>query len=264
MWLKLNFIALLLISVVSCTNRPKEVLSPSKMEDVIFDLYLVDGAFEQKNIVDAGVDTSLVKMYQGILDKHEISQANFDSSLVWYASQPKQFKRIYEDVILRLEKFKTKESARIDLEDSLAILNEVHHYSIWKNASKYQITNDSVLSRYEFAVTDTNFIKYDEFLLKFKARLGPVDSVSKYSTGVWIYYSDGKRDSLLSALKTDSVEWSYSFHLHARRDAAVDSLKIVLLQTDKSQKEKFKLIINELDLVRRYKLANSKTPNEKN
>lgn len=258
MWRKHNFLLLLILFLTACSNRPKEVLSSGEMEIVLFEMYLVDGAMEQKNGMVGNTDTSLLALYQELLIEHKITQADFDSSLVWYSNRPKQFKRIYTNVIRRLEEFKTTESARIDLVDSLARMNEIKQYSLWNKATKFEVGADSSLSALQFSLVDTTLTRYDEYQLKFKAFALYKDSLDKYHAGLYIYYSDGHKDSLIYKLKADSVERSYTYHMFARKDAEIDSLAATLLVVEDTIPSNMKFKFRDIDLLRRYKLKNAK------
>lgn len=50
-----------------------------------------------------GHDEAVAKYYQQVLDKHGITQAQFDSSIVWYTDHPQRFDKIYPRVVKDLE-----------------------------------------------------------------------------------------------------------------------------------------------------------------
>lgn len=82
--------------------RPRGVLSSAKMRDVLYDLHRADGALQVMGY-NYSHDTELAACYQSVLDKHEVTQAEFDSSVVWYTDNPQIFNKIYPRVISRLE-----------------------------------------------------------------------------------------------------------------------------------------------------------------
>jgi hypothetical protein len=49
--------------------------------------------------------------YKNVLNKHGITQAQFDSSLVWYTDNPQIFNKIYPKVIERLDADYEREKA---------------------------------------------------------------------------------------------------------------------------------------------------------
>ena len=82
--------------------RPRGVLSNREMRDVLYDLHRVDGALQVAGY-SYGHSQEVAGYYKNVLDEHGITQAQFDSSLVWYTDNPQIFNKIYPKVIERLE-----------------------------------------------------------------------------------------------------------------------------------------------------------------
>lgn len=87
------------VTIVGC--RPRDVLSNSEMREVLYDLHRVDGALQVAGY-NYGHDEEVAGYYKQVLDKHGITQAEFDSSLVWFTDNPQIFNKIYPRVIARL------------------------------------------------------------------------------------------------------------------------------------------------------------------
>lgn len=90
----------LLLALAGC--RPRGVLSSREMRDVLYDLHRADGALQVAGY-NYSHDEELSACYKSVLDKHGITQARFDSSLVWYTDNPQIFNKIYPKVVARLE-----------------------------------------------------------------------------------------------------------------------------------------------------------------
>jgi hypothetical protein len=86
--------------VVGC--RPHGVLSNREMRNVLYDLHRADGAIQVAGY-NYSHDQEVVGYYKNVLDRHGITQEQFDSSLVWYTDNPQIFNKIYPKVIERLE-----------------------------------------------------------------------------------------------------------------------------------------------------------------
>ena len=97
-----NIVCLLLIVIAFVGCRPRTVLSNREMRDVLYDLHRVDGAMQIAGY-NYGHNQELASYYKSVLDKHGITQAQFDSSLVWFTDNPQIFNKIYPQVIERLE-----------------------------------------------------------------------------------------------------------------------------------------------------------------
>ena len=86
--------------MVGC--RPRGVLSNREMRNVLYDLHRADGAIQVAGY-NYSHDQEVAGYYKNVLDKHGITQAQFDSSLVWYTNNPQIFNKIYPKVMERLE-----------------------------------------------------------------------------------------------------------------------------------------------------------------
>lgn len=110
----------LLACVCACTVRPKHILSNSEMRAILVDLHKADGVID---VADYSYNDTEKQdfCYQYVLLKHDITQATFDSSLVWYTNNPSMFERIYERVYSQLEEEKNIISAlRVQNSEQLA------------------------------------------------------------------------------------------------------------------------------------------------
>ena len=98
------------MAIVGC--RPRGILSNREMREVLYDLHRADGAIQVAGY-NYSHDQELAGYYKNVLDKHGITQAEFDSSLVWFTDNPQIFNKIYPKVIERLEAdFKVEEQIR--------------------------------------------------------------------------------------------------------------------------------------------------------
>ena len=97
----LIFIGLVLL-LGSCTIRPEGVLSKRKMQAVLYDLHKTEGMMQAMGY-NYGHEYETTVYFQSTLAKHHVTQAQFDSSLVWYTDHPLLFNRVYPKVVDRLK-----------------------------------------------------------------------------------------------------------------------------------------------------------------
>ncbi|MBQ4391060.1 MAG: DUF4296 domain-containing protein [Paludibacteraceae bacterium] len=100
--MRLRLFILIALAAVIVGCRPRGVLSQHKMRSVIYDLHRADGILQQSGYT-YGHDEELNAYYEAVLEKHGVTQAQFDSSLVWYTANPNRFQLIYPKVIQKLE-----------------------------------------------------------------------------------------------------------------------------------------------------------------
>ena len=91
---------LLLVLVVACKpSVPSEYIQPDDMEDILYD-YHVAMAMARQGSKEHDMNRELY--FQSVLRKHGITEAEFDSSLVYYYSHVYRLKDIYTQVNNRL------------------------------------------------------------------------------------------------------------------------------------------------------------------
>ena len=96
----LLFLCFLLCLCAGC--RPHYVIPPQQMEDLLVDLHRTDGIISVVSL-QCDKDSLQEACYQYVLDKHGFTQERFDSSLVWYTSNPLIFDKVYPRVLERLK-----------------------------------------------------------------------------------------------------------------------------------------------------------------
>lgn len=99
---KLHIILVLLL-FSACSQHPKDVLNSRQLKAILVDLHRTDGIIYVTNRRYGHSEEKAI-CYQNTLDKHGISQAYFDSSLVWYTAHPKKFEKVYDKVLAQIEK----------------------------------------------------------------------------------------------------------------------------------------------------------------
>jgi hypothetical protein len=107
----------LLIGLIGC--RPKGILHSGEMRAILADLHKTDGLMQVQGL-NFGHDEVRNIYYAQVLEKHGITQAQFDSSIVWYTAHPVLFDKIYPKVQADLkaehEAFKITYAAELHLE----------------------------------------------------------------------------------------------------------------------------------------------------
>ncbi len=96
----------LLLIFASCKDsdevqQPNGLLTQDEMVAVLTDIHLIEGA--RTGLVIMGDSVGGVnEHYKAFFVKHNVTQAQYDSSFVYYSKNPKIFDKIYERVIENL------------------------------------------------------------------------------------------------------------------------------------------------------------------
>lgn len=88
---------ILLGTVVSCSKTPPGIISERKMKNLLKDIYRAE-AYIENNTSSFSTDSQKMVLKQSIFEKHGVSQALYDSSLVWYAKNIDVLNNVYQKV----------------------------------------------------------------------------------------------------------------------------------------------------------------------
>lgn len=139
---------LLSISFIACGDSSNK-LPRDKMMDVLHDMQLVEAIYQSK-YQDFNNTQNKEALLNGVFEKHGITQAQLDSSLVWYADHPEEYMRITDSVTTRL-----KREAK-ELENGASNSGRIHEY------------NHNLLPYYTYLTDANTFLDFDIDSIKSK------------------------------------------------------------------------------------------------
>jgi len=163
-------VTLLLIALmmVACKPTvPSEYIQPDAMEDILYDYHI--GQAMGKSDYGAKGDYERNKLFVAVLKKHDITEADFDSSLVYYYSHIDRLQAIYRRVNERLA------AEAKGLGTAIGELNQYSKYSttgdtanIWRQTSELLLVPRPTMNCFNFKVkADSTFRLGDSFMLQF-------------------------------------------------------------------------------------------------
>lgn len=92
----------LVLLLSNCSSRPDMVLSEDDMIDLLTDIHKSEAIIEMSPQNYRG-DSIKAVVRQSVFAKHNVTQEEFDSSIVWYGHNVGKYIKIYDGVIARLE-----------------------------------------------------------------------------------------------------------------------------------------------------------------
>lgn len=157
--------------VYACTDRPDGVLPRKAMEDVLYDVYLAQATLQSvPRYASAGAKDTLIA---GVMAKHKITQAQFDSSIVWYSRQGEVYYKINDVVSQRLKDFQreitTDESQALKMRkkyDGVTLPSSVT-LDAHAGISTFSFTIDSL----RFSIVDTAKFDFNFNILGVKPKM---------------------------------------------------------------------------------------------
>jgi len=156
------YLLFLVLCTTSCEQRPDGILSKSEMREVLYDYHLTQSMTDW---VPDRTSPDNQPYLDAVFRKHGITQAEFDSSLVWYNAHASELKDIYEDL---KERF-TVEGQKLQLtlgdhEMATLVAEGGDTTNLWTGPVIIVLRNHPLLNFEKFSVkSDTSFHAGDRF-----------------------------------------------------------------------------------------------------
>ncbi len=171
------FSLLLTLLVSACEQRSKGILSKGKMKEVLYDYHLAQAISSNAN----GSERRNGEEYlRAVFEKHGVTEAEFDSSLVWYNAHTDELKDIYKDL---QERF-TQENENLQLttgnSEMVALISEGGDTTnLWNGEKVILLRNRDIQRLEKFTIkADTSFRSNDRFILSAKVQFLQEDNSS--------------------------------------------------------------------------------------
>lgn len=159
----LLFLLLTVAVLVSCKPQvPGKYIQPDDMEDILYDYTLADGMG-----MTSGVTTADVLGYRiAVLKKHGVTEAEFDSSLVYYTRHADRLHKMYENISRRLENEASSQGATLAFDSSTDLKGDTA--SVWNGPSSLVLIPNQPYNMYQFRVkSDSSYHAGDHIMLRF-------------------------------------------------------------------------------------------------
>ena len=198
----------LALCVTGCkVERPDTVLSDQQMADVLYDYHVAKAMGE---VLPGGQNYKKELYVQSVFAKHGITEAQFDSSMVWFARYPEPLTKIYEQVNKRLK------NERDIIDDLIALRDNKpkdtrpgDSIDVWAWQKIYRLTGVPLNNKILFTrPSDANFQERDTLVwsVRFRFPQGRADSLRAPVMAMEISY---EKDTIVSGMltaKSDGVK----------------------------------------------------------
>lgn len=162
-----GMIAVLLI--VSCKPQvPDEYIQPDELEDILYDYHLAQAMAYQNTDAESSSFNKYL-LYQAVLRKHGVTEAEFDSSMVYYYTHAKKLNEIYSNVESRMEAQAVGLGASAGEMGRYSLLTaDGDTANIWRSVSAKVLLPVPLYNKFTFEVeADSTFKRGDSFLFSF-------------------------------------------------------------------------------------------------
>lgn len=187
------------VFLVSCGKQiPGDIIQPSEMEELLYDYHLA---------LTMGNDLSYTERYKResyknyVFKKHGVTEAEFDSSMVWYTRNSKMLTDIYKNLQKRYEM--EEEQMRSELNKrsgQISVSLSGDSVDVWSDRNLYWLTSSPLTNRLMFDLkADTTFHEND--ILVFEADYKFLSYVQNSAKAVVAMNITFKNDSTLGVSK---------------------------------------------------------------
>lgn len=231
------------LSFASCKKKmPAEVIKPAVMENILYDYHLAQALGSDYN-GDERYKRELLIQY--VFEKHHVTEAEFDSSMVWYTRNMGELGNIYKNLEKRYDEanknlaqlYQTRKTNRIASGDSV---------NLWRERTMYVLTAASLTNRLTFELeTDTTFYPLDRFVwLMNVSRLMKGDG--QLYAGLTVNYRNDSTSSVVCLLSGEGEQ-----QLSLKADTLpMKSLQGFVFYKDSVTSEAVPVVLKDITLTR--------------
>lgn len=247
----LPLVLLLLILFAACDDHPQNVLSRGKMEDVLYDYHIMQGIV---NDLPAEEREAKGQDYMNaVFEKHGITEAQFDSSIVYYNRHTKDLHKIYSNLKERYTAVNEEIQLVNGNNDMMAIFSTGGDTTnLWNSAKLLTLRNKELLNKESFTIhADTSFRRRDQFILT----LSPVfikerreDYDINLHVGLSVLYASGKHIGTTRVINNDGTQ---QLTLQISNDEDIKSITGFFYYKGKKESRNLCLIDN-ISLIRMH------------
>ena len=240
-----------LLTMIACDNRPKDVLSSGKMENVLYDYHLMQGIIEQ--LPNDERKDKAEDYINAVFEKHGITEAEFDSSIVYYNRHPKDLHKIYENLKNRYTTINEELQVMNGNNDMMAVFSTGGDTTnLWNSSKLLILRNKELLNKECFTIhADTSFRRHDQFILTLTP-LFMKEAQDNYdislNIGLGICYTNGKRIGITRIVNNNGIQ---QFTLKAEEDEDIKNITGFFYYKGKKTTRNL-CLIDEISLIRMH------------
>ena len=245
----LTYLLVLMLIVACKPTVPSEYIQPDDMEDILYDYHLALAMSRQKTGDNMDFNRSLY--FNSVLKKHDVTEADFDSSLVFYYSHAYRLKDIYSKVNQRL----SDEAASLGV--ATGSISRYSQYNetgdtanIWSQRTDLLLIPRPTMNRFDFTIkSDSTFKRGDSFMFQFMSEF-IWQNGSKDITVCFVCKYEG--DSIIQTVNHVSISGIAQVRVPAYREKKLKEMKGFIYLSDGGDDTNTRkmLFISQIQLIR--------------
>ena len=248
------FVTVVTILVTGCRpSVPSDYIQPGTMEDILYDYHLAQAMAMNPN-TDQTPSSNDELYRKAVFKKYGITEAEFDSSMVYYMRHTEQLHGIYEHLAKRFSDEALELGAdQSDVNKYSVLTNKGDTANIWAGNKSVVLTPQAPFNRLAFNIeADTTFHKGDRFLFKFSTMFLFQDGVKDGVAAIALKYEN---DSVVSQVVHVTSSDNYKIDLPTDDKHTVKEINgFIFLGRGGSSQTTLKLVfVNNIQIIRFHK-----------
>lgn len=246
-----DILVLVLIAVIvsGCRlKRPDDVLSPKKMENILYDYHLAQSvSSELPRDERFKTDAYINWVYR----KNNVTKEEFEHSLKWYCRYPKEFAKIYKHISNRVEdEYKSASKALSQIEKKSFDIESGDSIDLWY-LNRTALLNTSVLmDKLSFNVSrDTTFHDGDTIVWTMNSTFVQTDTLSS-ARKAYIYMAIYAPDSIWVADTLLTASGPVNLQLQLRDAGKMTAIRGFINYYDDTDDREGIFVLSDMSLMR--------------
>ena len=249
------FVTVTTILVTGCRpSVPGDYIQPGTMEDILYDYHLAQAMAMNPTINEKNTSFNEELYRKTVLKKYGISEAEFDSSMVYYMRHTEQLHGIYEHLAKRFSDDALELGAdESEVNKYNVLTNKGDTANIWAGNKSAVLTPRAPFNRLAFSIeADTTFHKGDIFLFKFSTMFLFQDGIKDGVAAIAIKYQN---DSVVSQVIHVTSNDNYKINLYTDDNHMIKEMNgFIFVGGGGSSLTTLKLVfVNNIQIIRFHK-----------
>ncbi|WP_455665550.1 DUF4296 domain-containing protein [Phocaeicola sp.] len=232
--------------MVGCGKQiPGDIIQPDRMENILYDYHL---SISMTNNLSYSDNYQKEAYREYVFEKHHITEAEFDSSMVWYTRHTEDLAAIYKKLGERFRSEKKQVQNLLAIrENKPATSLPGDTVDVWYDRKIYWLTDAPLTNRVTFELpTDSNFKAKDAFLWSAEY-VFLSEGKQKATMGFNIMFEN---DSVVGSVKDITRSGVQTLYIKPDSAFTVKSVNGFIYYTDQDSVNTPGVIINHISLTR--------------
>ena len=179
------------LGVLSACGKkiPDDIIQPDAMQDLLYDYHLASTMSSSLPYTESYQKDAY---FDYVFQKHHVTEAEFDSSMVWYTRHAEELATIYRSLQERLEREEKQMKEQVAKRDNqIDVSMSGDTVDIWQDRTLYWLSASSLTNKVVFDLkTDTTFKPQDAMELQADFHFIPSKATSGKAVMALNFYFD--------------------------------------------------------------------------